>query len=114
MVYKTLDTKMQQILIDVCNQAGIFLPVAQDPSWRYFERKVKGGFLWHYCWTTERSTYTGGNGKPAFLAFVIKWSGGHGKRVKTVAFSKRWKAKDRAYKWLCKAKGHAFKSLHNS
>jgi len=29
-----------------------------------------------------------------------------------VAFSKRWKAKDRAYKWYCKREGHDFHSLH--
>jgi hypothetical protein len=35
------------------------------------------------------------------------------KLIKCVKFSKKWKAKDRAYKWYCNAKGIEFKTLHS-
>jgi hypothetical protein len=66
-----------------------------------------------FAWTVKKDE----DGK--FYAFHLRCDGTLRRQqdrlriVREVGFAKKWKAKDRAYKWFCGATGKPFVSLHN-
>ena len=85
-------------------------PPIHYKCWRY--KKPRGSY-WQFGYTVDRIKTTPG-AKAMYLARAFKSTDGgeSWKIVRTVKFARRWKAKDRAYKWYCQKAGIPFKSLH--
>ncbi len=115
---------------------------AKEPRYRYWTHQVARGAKWNFGYTTTRCLRnerhrTRSDEPPGFLAYKAKWTKWYVPGVKRkwtrgedvpekhrhrarqdriitkeVRFGRRWKAKDRAYKWYCEAAGLEFRSLH--
>jgi hypothetical protein len=73
---------------------------------RYWEYR-SGNETWQFGWTTGKEA----DGK--FHAFIrTKRYNDEFRDVKTVSFAKRWKAKNRAFKFYCEKSGKEFRTLH--
>lgn len=104
------------------------------PRFRFWEVAVPRGARWRMVYTTELAEV---DGRSRFLAILYRSGGFHvdGKRyarrekiplkyrgrkdlvetweeTRTASFARRWKAKDRAWKWRCEKLGVPFESLH--
>ena len=77
------------------------------PRWRYWRAKIgnRRTDKYAYCYTTERC----GDGK--FYALVYRITRECWKMTKKVAFGRRKKAKEKAYKWYCQRKEKLQRSM---
>jgi hypothetical protein len=92
-------TKLNQIFGEVFRK---YLP--RCPNYRYWQDKKQN----MYAWTTQKDS----DGK--FWAIFYRHYKTKRKWIprKTMAFSTRWKAKNRAYNWYAKAAGKEPRNLH--
>lgn len=112
----------------------------REPRCLQWTVRVPGGASWTMRYATEATMVAGKDGveRPRFWAALYKLRGifigakrvaAHAdavpkkyakdprlcerwEKVREVAFARRWKAKDRAWRWVCEKKGRTFRSLH--
>ena len=86
------DQEMLDRVAKIAHECGLLGVSPRLRYWRIKNDKYAIG------WTTEK------DGKGKFYAFIYRITKDKWKRTKKVAFGRRKKAKERAYKWYCQRK----------